>query len=393
MTRFGLAGAVIMACLFAAAAVVAVPRGLDAQAWLAARDEPAELADRALDRGFDAVAARHQIETALAAGDPDLAGSFVELAQDRKLAIDPGLAQRVDDAKAEASSAGHLAGSFVRGLVVGEPDDLVSLAGTATGDLFVFGDIRDAVREGGRLALGQPADRLVLGLACVGMAVTAGTYASLGAGAPARVGLSLVKAAQKTGRVSARMGGFIGRSLRGVVDTGALRRAFTDVSLTNPALAVRAARDAVKMERAEELVSLVGNVGRVQAKAGTRAALDGLRLAEGPRDMARVVKLAEKSGGKTRAILRLLGRGAIALTLGAFDLSLWILWAAFTLLGFVASLKAAAERATWRHLQRRKLKRARQALREAERAAAEARAANELREAHAAPLAMAASAA
>ena len=79
-------------------------------------------------------------------------------------------------------------GNFAKGLVTGEPDDLVGLAGTAVGDLFVFGDIRDAVREGTRLAAGQKADELILGLACVGLAVTAGTYASLGAVLPARVG-------------------------------------------------------------------------------------------------------------------------------------------------------------------------------------------------------------
>ena len=41
------------------------------------------------------------------------------------------------------------------------------------------------------------ADELVLGLACVGLAITAGTYATLGATAPARVGLSVAKAARK----------------------------------------------------------------------------------------------------------------------------------------------------------------------------------------------------
>ena len=56
--------------------------------------------------------------------------------------------------------------TFGRGLLTGEPDDLVGLAGTALGDLFVFGDIRDAVREGSRLAKGEHADELVLGLAC-----------------------------------------------------------------------------------------------------------------------------------------------------------------------------------------------------------------------------------
>ena len=32
--------------------------------------------------------------------------------------------------------------------MTGEPNDMAGLAGTTLGDLFVFGDIRDAAREG-----------------------------------------------------------------------------------------------------------------------------------------------------------------------------------------------------------------------------------------------------
>jgi hypothetical protein len=38
--------------------------------------------------------------------------------------------------------------------------------------------------------------------------------------------------------------------------------------------------------------------------AGTQAALEGFKIAETPREMARVAKLAEKEGSKTRAILK-----------------------------------------------------------------------------------------
>jgi hypothetical protein len=233
----------------------------------------------------------------------------------------------------------------------------VSLAGTALGDLFVFGDIRDALREGSRLASGQEADRLILGLAGVGIAITAGTYASLGVGSPARVGLSVVKAARKTGRLSARLGNWIGRSMRGVVDWSGLRKGLAGASLTEPAVAVRAIREAVKVEKADDLMRLARDVGRVQTKAGTKAALDGLRTANTPAEMARIAKLAEKSGGKTRAIIKLLGRGAIALTLAIFDLALWIFWALLMLFGFVSSTKAAVERATHRAYVRKKAKR------------------------------------
>ena len=75
--------------------------------------------------------------------------------------------------------------------------------------------------------------------------MTAGTYATAGIGVPARVGLTVVKAAGKTGRIGARMGAWITRSLREIVDWGASSRAAKG-SMGEPAVAVRAARDAVK---------------------------------------------------------------------------------------------------------------------------------------------------
>ena len=75
--------------------------------------------------------------------------------------------------------------------------------------------------------------------------------------------------------------------------------------------------------------NLSENAGRVETKAGTQAALDSLAVAEGPQDMSRLARLAAAKGGKTRAIVKLLGRAAIVLTAGAFDLAIWLLWAAF----------------------------------------------------------------
>jgi hypothetical protein len=338
------------------AALLVVPRGIEAESVLAMQDDPAELADRALDGSFNAATATREIEAALAAKDADLAKSFLDLARDRGVAVEPALSEKVTAAVTEAASASHAADSFARGLITGEPDDVVGLAGTTLGDLFVFGDVRDAVREGSRLASGEEADQLVLGLACVGIAVTAGTYTTFGAAAPARVGLSVVKAARKTGRLGVRMGEWIGRSLREVIDWTALKRAIGGATLSEPLLAVRAAREAVKVEKAGGLMHLVRDVGRVQTKAGTQAALDGLKVAENPAQMARVAQLAEKKGSKTRAILRVLGTSALALTLGTFNLSLWLFGAVLTLWGFVSSTKGAVERVTLQHLQRRKIR-------------------------------------
>jgi hypothetical protein len=357
--RARLVPVLLIAALLAAGASYVVPRGLEAQHLLSIEDDPVAIAQRALDEKFNADVAQREIEAALAAKDADLAQSFVDLANERQVALDPALTEKVKAAVAEENSTQHAMQSFAMGLVTGEPDDAVGLAGTSLGDLFVFGDIRDAVREGSRLAAGEKADELVLGLAAVGLAITAGTYMSAGVAAPARVGLSLAKAARKAGKLGGELAVYVGRALRGIVDWGALKRAATGFSVTEPAVAIRAAREAVKMEKAGGLVRLARDVGRVQGKAGTKAAFDALKVAETPREMGRIAKLAEKEGGKTRAILKVVGRGAIALSIAAFDLGAWILGALFTLFAFVSSLKSATERMTLRALRRRKERRLR----------------------------------
>jgi hypothetical protein len=361
MTRARIALPFVLALAFAGAGLALVPRALESGFLIASQDDPVALADHAVARALDTATAAREIDAALAAGDADLARSFLELARDRNVPVDAERAAKVEAANAAAATATRSLESFARGFITGEPENLSGLAGTAVGDLFVFGDIRDALREGSRLAGGQEADELILGLACVGLAVTAGTYVTVGAAAPVRAGITVVKAARKTGRIGGQMAGWIGRSLREVVDWTALRHAVRGASLTAPGAAVRAAREAVKVEKARDLTRLVGDVGRVQAKAGTQAALDGLKLAEGPRDMSRIARIAAAKGGKTRAILKLAGRAAIVLTMGAFELASWIFWAMLTGFGLLSSLKRTAERITERHCAQRRRRRARAA--------------------------------
>jgi len=325
------AAAIAAAILFAAAAVIFARGGIGAGRVLAAADDPVRVSDQALDRVFNRDVAEREIRMALAQGDTDLAQSFLDLAADRGVAIDPALGDGVKQASEKANSPSGTAGRFVKGLWTGEPSDLASLAGTAFGDLFVFGDIRDGAREGMRYLTGQKYDPWILGLAGAGLAITAVTYTSLGLTAPERVGLSVVKAARRTGKL-------------------------------NPALAVRAARDAVKVEEAGGLIQLAENTGRVEAKAGTQAALDSLAVAEEPADMSRLARLSAAKGGKTRAIVKLLGRGAIILAATTLDLALWLLWAAVALFGFAASCKAAVERMTLRYVRWRRARAAYAAL-------------------------------
>jgi hypothetical protein len=355
--RLGLGLAGVTVC--ATACALLWPHARESAAILAAQDDPAELSDlqinSALRNNETLVAAN--IENALTAGDSDLAASFVELAKEKNIPVNDELAGRVRDAVTEANSASHFAKSFASGLVTGNADDVASMSGTVAGDLFVFGDIRDVVREGKHLVTGEQTDRLVLGLAAAGLAITAATYVSVGAAAPARAGLTLVKDARKVGRLGEGLTLWAGRSARDLVDTPVLRDAVEDASVLRPRQTVNAIKAAFHPEQAAGLVRLGKDVGRVGEKAGVRGALDTLAIAEGPKDVARAARLAESKGGQTRAILKILGRGALLLVTGAFNLTLWVLGALFALFGLLSSIKSTTERLTLSWLHRKKARR------------------------------------
>ena len=371
--RLGLAlgGMVVSTAVFAAL----WPHAHEAGAILSAQDDPAELSDVRINsavRNNQAIVAQN-IEAALAANDADLANSFVELARDRNIVLTDELSRRVTEAVAEENSSSHFAKRFATGLVTGNTDDVASLSGTVAGDLFVFGDIRDVVREGKHLAMGEDTDRLVLGLATAGLAVTAATYVSVGGFGPVRVGLTLVKDARKVGRLGEGLAEWTGRSVRQVVDGPVLENAIGSASVLRPGKSVSAIRAAFRAEKAGGLVRLAKDVGRVGEKAGIRAAQDTLRIAESPKDVTRAARLAESKGGQTRAILKILGRGALLLAAGAFNLTLWLFGALMALFGFLSSIKATTERLTQSWLDRRKAKRLRQQMASASLAVAAAR--------------------
>jgi len=367
MTRRRISSALVGLAASAAVCAALWPHARDAGAVVLAQDDPAALSDVQISAALrnNQALVSEQIEAALAAGDADLAGSFAALARERNIPLGDELSRRVADAVTQENSPAHWAKRFATGLVTGTADDVASLSGTVAGDLFVFGDIRDVAREGKHLAMGENTDRLVLGLATVGLLVTAATYVSVGGAAPLRAGLTMVKDARKVGRLGEGLAEWAGRSAREVVDTPVLQRAVASNSALRPGETVSAIRTAFRAEKAGGLVRLAKDVGRVAEKAGTRGGLDTLKIAEGPKDVARAARLAEAKGGQTRAILKILGRGALLLATGAFNLTLWLFSALMALFGVLSSIKATTERATQAWLDRKKARRLRKQAAEA----------------------------
>ena len=85
---------IVAAFLCGIAAVALLPQAIESGWLLLVQDDPAALADRKLARSFNAEVAAREIEAALAANDPELAKSFVELARDRNVPLRPNSPRR-----------------------------------------------------------------------------------------------------------------------------------------------------------------------------------------------------------------------------------------------------------------------------------------------------------
>src|SRR5262249_9726544 len=107
------AAAVALGALFAIAAAFFLRGGIAAHQRLAVADDPVAVTDQALAESFTRDVAEREIRNALVAGDVDLAQSFVALAAERNLSIDPTLLSEIKETEADQHTFANTAGRFV----------------------------------------------------------------------------------------------------------------------------------------------------------------------------------------------------------------------------------------------------------------------------------------
>ena len=335
------------ATLAVAAAPVLAPAIL-AGRLLGAADDPGALAEIRLEDEATPERLAAGLDAALAAEDEDLAESFLALAEARHLAIDPERRARVQALAGTRTS--RAARDFVAGAVSGEAEGAAGLAGSLAADVTGIGDLRDLLREGGRYARDEAYDPLLLGLALVGLPLTAVTWAG-GAGAGPRTGMTVLKAARRGGRLSPALTASLGRTLSAGLDRAALARALTASARLDLAGARAAAGLAIRPGTVARLTNLAADSVALGRRTGQRGVMQVLGLARDPADVTRAVRLSERLGPRTRAALSLLGRGALALATGLTALASALLAGLAWCLGvalFCRRLGLLLGRAIWR---------------------------------------------
>lgn len=331
---------VLMVALVAAGGAV-VPPALYNWRLHRAADEPAELSRLRLDAVADSTRLAAEIDRALAAGDAELAESFVALAAERGISVAPEQLARMKVLRETALT--RAVSDFGHGFVAGERESDAAFAGALVGDISGFGDLRDLVREGHKFAGGGEVDETVLALAAVGLAISAATWVTLGGGLPARGGLSAVKAASRAKLLSPVLTANLGRMAAGAVDRPALTASLGAAARLDLAAAKATAGTIVRPAALARFTALGQDAGALYARTGQRGLRQVLAVAEDAGDIGRAAKLAAAKPSTARAVLKLLGRSA--LVLGAFSLQAagWMV----ALFGYLLAIAMVAQRFGW----------------------------------------------
>lgn len=245
-----------------------------------------------------------EIDSAIAAGDADLAESLFALANRQGTTLPPGTDARVE-AAADAAAA-RLAEDAWAGFLSGEAPNEAALAGALASDLTGIGDIRDLYLQAERYVNGEAVDPLITGLAVGGLGITAVTISSAGLALPARTGLTTLKAVKRAGRLSPALA----------------REAGTLVSRAVAGRGLKAS--------AAALETLGTDIATIGSRAGYRATLQTLETAQSTAELSRMARLSKSFGKATRAAMVMGGTAfsiaSLTATAAMWTVS-WLLWA------------------------------------------------------------------
>jgi len=302
-----------------------------------------------------------EITAALDAGDATMARSLAALAASRDIAVSAELNERI--ASLPVVDLGATLGAGWNCVVNGDFDSEAGFACVVATDLTGVGDVRDLVGEGGKFISGQPLDYFTLGIATVGLGLTAATYSSLGGALPLRVGSSFVKAMHRVGKLPPRLTAQIVRALERGINRPAVEEA---IGLATSMRLGELGRPLSRIfnPRSVKLVSnLAEDFGTIGKAGGVRAMKLSVEAADSASDVRKLARVADTYGERFVGVMKLVGRGVLRLGHLLFTIVGWLVGAVLWVWGML-TFTLNALTGTHRFMRRRaKARRARIAFR------------------------------
>ncbi|MEM7016525.1 MAG: hypothetical protein AAF512_04180, partial [Pseudomonadota bacterium] len=221
------------------------------------------------------------------------------------------------------------------------------LAGVVASDFTLVGDVRDASIQTQNYMNGEEVDEFIYALSIVGIGMTVATVASAGGAAPAKVGVSVLKTAKKTGQLSSNLARNLSRMLGDAVDTKTFRNNVKDIQYHEVGRFKDEVMKLFKTAKTDEIQTVFKDVKKISDATSVSDTAKILKYADNTDDIRRLGKLSSDFGENSLAVLKVLGKGTLKLT-KTIAKSIYNLFAALaalmyailtTIIGFILKIR------------------------------------------------------
>ncbi len=238
----------------------------------------------------------------------DDAVMYKNLAEYLGITLDPETLSSIEKNNDFLSSSWRNAKHFGQGFFSGESEDMAGLSGSIVSDMTVYGDLRDMSKEGSKFANDEPYDKVIFGMAAIGVGLSASQLFSFGSTTPAKVGASIVKAAKKTGKLSKSFIAIVTAKLSKAIDFKKLKQ----IDYTSVAAVKKETKRISKSLNNSFIRKAFKNINTIKKDTGSYAdTIALLKYVDDPKDLQKVVNVSKKYKKNTKAVFKVLGRGVV----------------------------------------------------------------------------------
>ena len=185
---------------------------------------------------------------------------------------------------------------------------MAGLSGAIVSDMILYGDLRDLSIEGSRFAQGQPYDKLIFGMAAIGVGLSESQLFSFGATTLVKVGASIVKVAKKMGKLSRSFVWIATAKLSKAIDFKSLRR----LDYSSPSAVKKEAKKIAKSLNTPYLKKVFKNIDAIHKNTDSYAdTIALLKYVDDPKDLQRVANISRKYKKNTKVVFKVLGKKVI----------------------------------------------------------------------------------
>ena len=203
---------------------------------------------------------------------------------------------------------------FASGFLSGKIENQSSFIGSVVSDFTVVGDARDIYIQTKKINQNKEYDKFTLGLSIVGVALTATTILSAGGTVPAKVGVSILKGAKKSGKLTKSFSKVITKQIDKTINLKKIK--FTDF---------KSFKKAINQKELTRLEKILYKLNTIKKETSTLDTIRLLKYIDNENDLKKITKLAHKYKKNTVGVLKVLGKSALRSGKWVVDFSLKLL--------------------------------------------------------------------